>query len=91
MSGVNVIFHVDYEENSRQITDQRVFKVAKRKFEFLRDVGLNYPSLNAKPLHNVSHEGTPVWEFYISKKWRCFFTWDQGKNEIVVLKIGNHL
>lgn len=91
MSGVNVRFHADYEKNSKDVKDQRVFKVVKRKFEFLRAVGLNYPSLNAKLLHNESHEGVPVWEFYISKKWRCLFTCNQQKNEIVVLKICNHL
>lgn len=86
-----MIFHVDYEENSRQVKDQRVFKIVERKFRFLKEVGLNYPSLNAKPLNNVFDEGVPVWEFYISKKWRCLFTCNQEKNEIVVLKICNHL
>ena len=91
MSGVNVTFHADYEENSEQVKDQRVFKIVKRKFKFLRDVGLSYPSLNAKPLNNVFDEGIPVWEFYISKKWRCLFTCNQEKTEIIVLKICNHL
>jgi hypothetical protein len=91
MSGVNVTFHVDYEENSKQVRDRRVFKVVERKFKFLRDVGLSYPSLNAKPLNNLFDNGIPVWEFYISKKWRCLFTCNQEKNEIVVLKICNHL
>lgn len=91
MSGVNVRFHADYEKNSKDVKDQRVFKVVKRKFDFLRNVGLNYPSLNAKPLNNVFDEGVPVWEFYISKKWRCLFTCNQEKKEIVVLKICNHL
>jgi|WetSurMetagenome_2_1015567.scaffolds.fasta_scaffold50568_4 hypothetical protein len=91
MSGVNVIFHADYEKKSRQVEDQRVFKVVARKFKFLRSVGLNYPSLNAKQLNNEYHEGVPVWEFYITKKWRCLFTCNQEKNEIVVLKICNHL
>lgn len=91
MSGVNVTFHDDYEKNSGNVKDKRVFKVVERKFKFLRDVGLSYPSLNAKPLHNELHEGIPVWEFYISKKWRCLFTCDKAKNEIIVLKICNHL
>jgi|GEM_PF-5156716 len=91
MSGVNVIFHPDYEKNSKQVKDQRVFKVVERKFKFLRDVGLNYPSLNAKPLNNMFHDEVPVWEFYISKKWRCLFTCNLDKNEIIVLKISNHL
>ncbi|MEK7529021.1 MAG: hypothetical protein AAB592_04600, partial [Patescibacteria group bacterium] len=90
-SGVKVIFHPDYEKNSRQVQDQRVFNVVERKFKFLRDVGLNYPSLNAKRLNNVFHEGVAVWEFYISKKWRCLFTCNQEENEIIVLKICNHL
>lgn len=91
MSGVNVTFHADYKENSKQVKDQRVFKVVKRKFKFLRDVGLNYPSLNAKPLNNMFHEGIPIWEFYISKKWRCLFTCNNEKTEIIVLTICNHL
>ncbi len=84
-------FHSDYEKNSKQVKDQRVFKVVERKFKFLRAVGLSYPSLNAKQLNNIFENGVPVWEFYITKKWRCLFTYDSTKNEIVVLKISNHL
>jgi hypothetical protein len=91
MSGVQIIFHANYEEHSKQVKDRRIFKVVERKFDFLRAVGLQYPSLNAKRLQNVSHEGIPVWEFYISKKWRCLFTYNPERNEIVVLKICNHL
>ncbi len=79
------------KKNSKQVKDQRVFKVVERKFKFLKVVGLNYPSLNAKPLNNVYHEGVDVWEFYISKKWRCLFTYDQSQKLIRVLKISNHL
>ena len=91
MSGVRVVFDGDYQRNSKQITDQRVFKVVERKFKFLEDVGLHYPSLNAKMLNNVFHEEVNVWEFNISKKWRCLFTYNQSINEVKVLKICNHL
>ena len=91
MSGVRVVFDNDYQKNSTQVTDQRVFKVVERKFRFLEDVGLRYPSLNAKKLNNVLHEDVAVWEFYISKKWRCLFTFSEEKNEVRVLKICNHL
>lgn len=91
MNGVRVVFDDDYQKNSKQVTDQRVFKVVERKFKFLRDVGLRYPSLNAKKLIDVFHNGVEVWEFYISKKWRCLFTYDEEKNEVRVLKICNHL
>lgn len=91
MNGVEVVFDDNYLKNSKQVKDQRVFRVVERKFQFLKVVGLNYPSLNAKPLNNVFYEGVEVWEFYISKKWRCLFTYDQSQRFIRVLKISNHL
>ena len=91
MSGVIVRFDAEYQLHSSQVKDERVFRVVQRKFDFLRVGGLGYPSLNAKRLHNQFHGGAEVWEFYITKKWRCLFTYDQAGNEIVVLRISNHL
>jgi len=91
-NGVNVIFDQNYLKNSKKVQDKKIFKLVERKFEFIKIKGLNYPSLNAKKLHNVfSDDGVPLWEFYITKKWRCIFTFDDNKNQIVVIKISNHL
>ena len=88
---VEVVFDPNFEKNSRKVTDQRVWKVVERKFAFLSSVGMNYPSLNAKKLENLSHNGQELWEFYITMKWRCFFTYDEPNKRITVIKIGNHL
>ena len=86
-----LIFHPDYEKNSQSVKDQRIFKIVQRKFEFLKTVGLNYPSLNAKKLQNMQKDGEDMWEFYITKKWRCFFLYNNNKKTITVLYISNHL
>jgi len=90
--GVAVIFDPDYLKNSKKVKDKKIFRLVERKFGFIRDKGLNYPSLNAKKLHDMfSEDGIPLWEFYITKKWRCIFTYDKDKSQIVVIKICNHL
>lgn len=89
---VDVVFDPDYLKSSRKVTDKKVFKLVERKFEFIRAKGLTYPSLNAKKLHNLfSDNGIPLWEFYITKKWRCVFTCDESKKQITVIRICNHL
>jgi mRNA-degrading endonuclease RelE of RelBE toxin-antitoxin system len=87
---VELIFHADYEKNST-VRDERIYKVVERKFNFLKAKGLSYPSLNAKKLHNETHEGADLWEFYITKKYRCLFTYNENTKIVTVIKICNHL
>ena len=87
---LEVIFDPDYEKNSGEVKDKKVFKVVERKFNYLAEYGLKYPSLNAKKVINKSCKGEDLWEFYITKKWRCFFTFSHKKKTIVVIKIANH-
>jgi len=85
-------FHDDYEKISRkEVKDERVFSVVKRKFDLLKFQGIRYPSLRAKKLQNINHEKEELWEFYIIKKWRCFFTYNEEEDRIIVIKISNHL
>ena len=87
---IKVIVHPKYEKNST-VKDRKIHKLAKRKIEFIRAKGLAYCSLNAKKLHNKYFKGVELWEFYITKKWRCFFTFDEEKKEITIIRISNHL
>ena len=82
-----VVFDPNFKTNSVTVEDERVWKVVRKKFEFIESVGMRYPSLKAKKLQNSDN----IWEFYITRKWRCFFRYNEKKDEILVIKIGNHL
>lgn len=87
-----VEFDLEYEKKSKkEVKDDRVFKVVKQKFDFLAIKGMRYPSLRAKKLENTTYEGNDLWEFYVTKKWRCFFTYNEITDTVKVIKIGNHL
>lgn len=89
---MRVEFSLDYEKLSRkEVKDQRVFNVVERKFRLLASQGIRYPSLRAKKLKNMDINGEELWEFYVTTKWRCFFTYNEKTDSVHVIKIGNHL
>lgn len=87
---IDLIFHRDYEKNST-VTDTRIKKTVERKYNFMRAKGLSYPSLNVTKLHNEYFEGEPLWEFYITTKYRCLFTYNEALKRVTIIKICNHL
>ena len=92
MNEITLVYVEDFLERSRkEVQDERVFKVAERKLSFLKMKGLRYPSLQAKKLQNLYHGENELWEFRITKKYRCYFTYSNKTNTITVIKIGNHL
>ncbi len=87
-----ILYDPDFEKKSlKEVSDTRIWKTAKRKLDFLAEKGIQYPSLNAKKIQAEKYHGKDIWEFYITKKWRCFFTFDEEKKEILVIRLGNHL
>lgn len=78
---IELVFHPNFKKNTT-VSDKRITDTAARKYRFIQAVGLSYPSLNCTKLHNESFEGEPLWEFYITKKYRCLFTYNKDKKEL---------
>ena len=89
-SELKIGYAENYKKNSSKIlkSNPRIEKAFLQKIEFIKDKGLNYPSITAKKLEPKNQN---TWEFYITKQYRCLFLYDEEKQDITILKICNHL
>lgn len=78
-----------FEKKSKKVLNSPILKSALyKRIEIIEKYGIKYQSLTAK---KIEPKDLGVWEFYITKKYRCFFCYDEEQGIITILYAENHL
>lgn len=89
-----VLAHKKFEKIVRKKLPSHLVKVLDRKIDYLKN-NPRHPSLNTKPLHVAKdwcqQRGiNEVFEFRITKSFRCIFYVIHEQREIILAFAGNH-
>jgi mRNA-degrading endonuclease RelE of RelBE toxin-antitoxin system len=86
---LKIEYDKEFRKKSKKILSEKFIEKAFIKAaQIIEKHGLEYNSLKAKKISPKVHN---IWQFRLTKKYRCLFHYDEAKQIVTFKEVTNHL